>query len=49
MTPELKRTIVEGVLEEADGRDVEQLASDRDEMLLALQAVRAAHAPAAAR
>jgi carnitine 3-dehydrogenase len=45
MTPELKRTIVDGVLQEADGRSVDELAADRDAMLLALQAVRADYAP----
>jgi carnitine 3-dehydrogenase len=48
MTPELKRTIADGVLEEADGRSVDELAADRDAMLLALQAVRAEYAPAPA-
>jgi hypothetical protein len=48
MTPELKRTIVDGVLQEADGRSVDELAADRDAMLLALQAVRAGYAPAPA-
>jgi 3-hydroxyacyl-CoA dehydrogenase len=48
MTPELKQTIVDGVLQEANGRTVDDLAADRDAMLLALQAVRAAGAPAAA-
>jgi carnitine 3-dehydrogenase len=47
-TPELKRTIVDGVLEEAGGRTVDELAGDRDAMLLALQAVRAKYAPVAA-
>jgi 3-hydroxyacyl-CoA dehydrogenase len=45
MTPELKQTIVDGVLKEADGRSVDELAADRDAMLLALQAVRADYAP----
>jgi carnitine 3-dehydrogenase len=48
MTPELKQTIVDGVLQEANGRTVDDLAADRDAMLLALQAVRADGAPAAA-
>jgi 3-hydroxyacyl-CoA dehydrogenase len=47
MTPELKRTIVDGVLKEADGRTVDELARDRDTMLFALQSARADHAPAA--
>jgi carnitine 3-dehydrogenase len=46
MTPELKQTIVDGVLQEADGRSVDDLAAERDAMLLALQAVRADYAPA---
>jgi hypothetical protein len=48
LTPELKRTIVEGVLEEAGDRTVDELAGDRDAMLLALQAVRAKYTPVAA-
>jgi carnitine 3-dehydrogenase len=48
MTPELKQTIGDGVLQEADGRSVDELAADRDAMLLALQAVRAGYAPAPA-
>jgi 3-hydroxyacyl-CoA dehydrogenase len=48
LTPELKSTIVDGVLQEAGGRTVDALASDRDAMLLALQAVRAKYAPVAA-
>jgi carnitine 3-dehydrogenase len=48
LTPDLKRTIIDGVLQEADGRPVAELAADRDAMLLALQAVRANYAPAAA-
>jgi 3-hydroxyacyl-CoA dehydrogenase len=47
LTPELKRTIVDGVLEEAGDRTVDELAGERDAMLLALQAVRANYAPAA--
>jgi carnitine 3-dehydrogenase len=46
LTPELKRTIVDGVHQEAAGRSVEQLAADRDAMLLALQRVRANYATA---
>jgi 3-hydroxyacyl-CoA dehydrogenase len=46
LTPELKRTIVDGVHKEAAGRSVEQLAADRDAMLLALQGVRANYATA---
>jgi carnitine 3-dehydrogenase len=44
LTPELKRTIIDGVLQEAAGRSVEQLAADRDAMLLELQRIRATYA-----
>ena len=40
-TPELKQQIVKGVLEEADGKSIEELAAQRDEMLFGLIAVRA--------
>ena len=40
MTPELKQTIVDGVLQEAAGRSVDQLAHERDEVLLGLLALR---------
>ncbi len=40
MTPELKQTIVDGVLQEAAGRSVDQLAHERDEVLLKLIAQR---------
>jgi carnitine 3-dehydrogenase len=43
MTPALKQRIVDGVLDEAGGRSVDELAAQRDAMLLALQAVRASH------
>jgi 3-hydroxyacyl-CoA dehydrogenase len=42
LTPELKQTIVEGVLEEADGRSIDELAAERDQMLLGLERVRRA-------
>ncbi|MEU8485919.1 3-hydroxyacyl-CoA dehydrogenase NAD-binding domain-containing protein [Streptomyces sp. NPDC048641] len=45
LTPELKEKIVNGVLEEADGHSVDELASQRDAMLLSLLAVRAASGP----
>jgi 3-hydroxyacyl-CoA dehydrogenase len=45
MTAELKQTIVDGVLKEANGRSIDQLSADRDAMLLALQATRAEHEP----
>jgi 3-hydroxyacyl-CoA dehydrogenase len=41
MTPELEQKIIDGVLHEADGRSIDELAAQRDAMLLALQAVRA--------
>jgi len=43
MTPDLKRKITEGVLQEAANRSVEQLAKDEDEMLLGLLRLRAQH------
>ena len=43
-----KQTIVEGVLKEADGRTVEELAAARDEMLLGLVQLREKYAEAAA-
>ena len=39
-TPELKEQIVKGVLEEADGKSIEELAAYRDEMLFGLIAER---------
>lgn len=44
-TPELKETIVAGVLSEADGRSIDELAAWRDTMLSALLAVRAQDDP----
>lgn len=44
-TPELKEKIVGGVLEEAGGRSVGELAARRDAMLSALLAVRAQYDP----
>ena len=44
MTADLRQKIVNGVLEEADGRPIDQLAATRDAMLLELEAVRAEHA-----
>lgn len=40
LTPELKRKIVDGVQEEADGRSIDELAAQRDAMVLALQSIR---------
>ncbi|MFE4625072.1 3-hydroxyacyl-CoA dehydrogenase NAD-binding domain-containing protein [Streptomyces mirabilis] len=44
-TPELKEKIVGGVLEEAHGDSVDELAARRDAMLSALLSVRAEHDP----
>jgi carnitine 3-dehydrogenase len=41
MTPALKQKIVDGVLEEVNGRSIDDLSADRDEMLLGLQGIRA--------
>ena len=41
LTPELKQKIIDGVLAEADGRSIDDLAAQRDAMLLGLKAVRA--------
>ena len=40
MTPEIKQTIVDGVLAETNGRSVDQLAQERDEVLVGLLALR---------
>ncbi|MFF1839388.1 3-hydroxyacyl-CoA dehydrogenase NAD-binding domain-containing protein [Streptomyces sp. NPDC058231] len=47
-TPELKEKIVSGVLEEAGGRSVDEMAARRDAMLSALLAVRAQYDPSGA-
>lgn len=39
-TPELKRTITEGVLQEAANRSVEQLAQEENEMLVGVLRLR---------
>ena len=39
-TPEVKRTIVDGVLQEAGGRSIEELEKERDEELLGLLRIR---------
>lgn len=44
LTPELKQTIVDGVLAEAAGRSIDELEQQRDAMLVGLQAVRAKYA-----
>jgi hypothetical protein len=41
ITPDLKRTITEGVLQEAGNRSVEQLAKEENEVLLGLLRLRA--------
>ena len=41
VTPELKQKIIHGVLQETDGHSVDELAAERDAMLLGLEAVRA--------
>jgi carnitine 3-dehydrogenase len=41
LTRELEQQIVEGVLQEADGQSIDELAAQRDEMLFELLAVRA--------
>jgi carnitine 3-dehydrogenase len=41
MTAELEQKIIDGVVHEAGGRSIDELAAQRDAMLLALQAVRA--------
>jgi 3-hydroxyacyl-CoA dehydrogenase len=40
-SPQVKQTIVDGVLKEADGRSIEELEGERDAMLLELLATRA--------
>src|ERR1700760_3620346 len=41
INPQIKQTIVDGVLKEADGRSIEELEGERDAMLLELLATRA--------
>jgi 3-hydroxyacyl-CoA dehydrogenase len=48
-TPEIKQTIIDGVLEEAGGRSIEELERERDTMLLELLATRAKAEEAAER
>jgi carnitine 3-dehydrogenase len=43
LTPDLQQQIIKGVLEEADGQSIDELAAQRDEMLFGLIAVRAKH------
>jgi hypothetical protein len=40
LTPELMQQIVKGVLDEANGKSIDELATQRDEMLFDLIAVR---------
>ncbi|MBV9314933.1 MAG: 3-hydroxyacyl-CoA dehydrogenase [Pseudonocardia sp.] len=48
LTPELQEQIVNGVLEEADGHSIDELATQRDAMLFGLLAVRAQYAASGA-
>ncbi len=48
-TPELREKIVNGVLAEADGHSIDELADQRDAMLCALLAVRAEHVASGSR
>jgi len=43
VTPELKQTIIDGVLAEAGNRTVDQIAQEEDELLLGLLRLRAQH------
>ena len=45
LTAELQQQIVKGVLEEADGKSIDELAAHRDEMLFDLIAVRTKNGP----
>ncbi|WP_037411107.1 3-hydroxyacyl-CoA dehydrogenase NAD-binding domain-containing protein [Candidatus Solirubrobacter pratensis] len=45
VTPELEHKIVEGVVAEANGRSIDDLAAERDAMLIALEGVRARYQP----
>jgi hypothetical protein len=40
ITPELKQTVIDGVLREAAGRSVDQLAHDENEVLIGLLRLR---------
>jgi carnitine 3-dehydrogenase len=39
-TPELRQTVIDGVLKEAGDRSIDQIGAERDEMLLGLLKVR---------
>ena len=41
ITPQLKQTVIDGVLKEARGQSVEQLANEENEVMLGLLALRA--------
>jgi hypothetical protein len=41
VTPELKQTVVDGVLREAAGRSVDELARDENEVIIGLLRLRA--------
>ena len=43
ITPEVRRTVVSGLMAQVGNRSIEQLAADRDDMLMGLLAVRASH------
>jgi 3-hydroxyacyl-CoA dehydrogenase len=45
LTPELQQQVVKGVLEEADGQSIDELAAQRDQMLVDLIAVRTKQGP----
>src|SRR6202047_4339711 len=45
-SPQVKQTIIDGVLQEAAGRSIDQLAEERDEVLLGLLALRTKQAKA---
>jgi hypothetical protein len=45
-SPEVKQTIIDGVLQEAAGRSLDQLAAERDDVLLGLLALRTNQATA---
>ena len=47
-SPEVKQTIIDGVLKEANGRSVDQLGQTRDEVLLGLLKLRAKYTEASA-
>ena len=48
ITPEVRRIVVDGVMKQVDGRSIEQLEADRDEMLMGLLESGSHHAQRAA-